>query len=94
MNVIHTVNSYAAKKKMNALNSLHGSQGHYAEWKYSILGFPWWLSDKESACQCKRQRFSPWSGKIPHGKAAEPVLKSLRSATAEPMYRSTKACMP
>ena len=28
--------------------------------------FPWWLSDKESACQGKRHEFDPWSGKIPH----------------------------
>ena len=26
----------------------------------------WWLSDKESACQCRRHGFAPWSGKIPH----------------------------
>ena len=24
-----------------------------------------WLSDKESACQCRRRRFNPWVGKIP-----------------------------
>ena len=28
-------------------------------------GFPWRLSSKESACQCRRHRFSPWVGKIP-----------------------------
>ena len=27
---------------------------------------PWWLSGKESACQCRRHGFDPWSGKIPH----------------------------
>ena len=27
--------------------------------------FPWWLSGKESACQCKRHRFDPWVQKIP-----------------------------
>ena len=32
---------------------------------------PWWLSDKESACQCRRHcrndaEFDPWSGKIKH----------------------------
>ena len=27
--------------------------------------FPWWLSDKESACQCRRGGFDPWVGKIP-----------------------------
>ena len=29
-------------------------------------GLPWWLSGKESTCHCRRHRFSPWSGKIPH----------------------------
>ena len=28
-------------------------------------GFHWWLSGKESTCQCRRHRFNPWSGKIP-----------------------------
>jgi len=26
---------------------------------------PWWLSGKESACQCRRCGFDPWVGKIP-----------------------------
>ena len=25
----------------------------------------WWLSGKESACQCRRLGFNPWVGKIP-----------------------------
>ena len=29
-------------------------------------GLPWWLSGKESACQCRRPRLDSWSGKIPH----------------------------
>ena len=33
--------------------------------KEEMAGFPWWLSGKESACQCRRHRFDPWSGKIP-----------------------------
>jgi len=40
---------------------------------------PWWLSG-ESACQCRRHGFNPWSGKIPRGEeqlspcaAVEPV---------------------
>ena len=28
-------------------------------------GLPLWLSDKESACQCRRHGFSPWARKIP-----------------------------
>ena len=26
---------------------------------------PWWLSHKESVCQCRKRRFSFWVGKIP-----------------------------
>ena len=26
---------------------------------------PWWLSGKESVCQCRRCGFHPWFGKIP-----------------------------
>ena len=38
-----------------------------SKWLISIRrGLPWWLSDKESACQCRRHRFDPWSGKILH----------------------------
>ena len=27
---------------------------------------PWWLSGKESTCQCRRQGVDPWVGKIPY----------------------------
>ena len=32
-----------------------------------FIGHPWWLSDKESSCQCrrpKRRKFNPWVRKI------------------------------
>ena len=29
------------------------------------MGFPWWLSGKESACQCRRRWFNSWVRKIP-----------------------------
>ena len=45
------------------------------------MELPWWLSGEESACQCRRGGFDPWSGKIPH--AAEQL--SLRAATVELM---------
>ena len=32
----------------------------------NILGFPWWLSGKESACWCRRHGFDPCSRKIEH----------------------------
>ena len=33
----------------------------------------WWLSDKESTCQCKRHRFNPWIGKIPWRRKWQPT---------------------
>ena len=38
---------------------------------------PWWLSDKESSCQCRRYRFDPWLGKIPWRRAWQPTLVLL-----------------
>ena len=32
-----------------------------------------WLSDKESACQCRRWGFSPWVGKIPWRRKWQPT---------------------
>ena len=66
---------------------------------FLIKNFPegraWWLSTKESACQCRRHGFNSWSGKIPHapeqlGSCAtttEPVLWSLGTT-------ATEACAP
>ena len=56
-----------------------------------MFGFPWWLSGKESACQCRRHGFDPWPRKIPHtteqltpfGKTTWPVLQSPRSTSRE-----------
>ena len=44
------------------------------------LGLPWWLSSKESACQCRRCRgcgFDPWVRKIPWRKKWQPTLVFL-----------------
>ena len=38
-----------------------------------IEGLPWWVSDKESACQCRRLRFDPWVGKIPEEGNGYPI---------------------
>ena len=35
------------------------------KWPKEKTGLPWWLSGKESACQCKRHGFDPWTRKIP-----------------------------
>ena len=50
-------------------------------------GPPWWLRDKEAACQRRRLRFSPWSGKIPW--AVERL--SLWTTTTEPVSWSPGA---
>ena len=34
---------------------------------------PWWLSNKKSACQCRRLRFNSWVGKIPWRRAGQPT---------------------
>ena len=33
--------------------------GSYMSIDTCIDGLPWWLSDKESMCQCRRRRFNP-----------------------------------
>ena len=40
-------------------------------------GLSWWLSHKESTCQCRRHRFDPWVGKIPWRKKRQPTLVFL-----------------
>ena len=51
------------------------------------LGLSWWLSGKESVCQCRRHRFDPWPGKIPHASAQ----LSPYSATTEPTCPGARA---
>ena len=47
----------------------HCSAGHHYNLINDFLRIlnerPWWLSGKESACQCRRRGFDPWVGKIP-----------------------------
>ena len=50
---------------------------------------PWWRSGWESACQCRRHGFEPWSGKILH--AAEPLspcATTTEPARLEPVLRN------
>ena len=66
--------------------------------KGALKGLPWWLSGKESTRQCRRRRFNPWSGKIPHATQQrspwttiiELVLQSL-GATTEPEHARAHA---
>ena len=64
--------------------------------RFLAWGLSWWLSSKDSTCQCRRQRFDPWSGTIPHATeqlslcatVVEPVLQSPGTTTTEPSYRN------
>ena len=44
---------------------------------YSMCGLPWWLSGKESACQCRRPGFDPWVRKIPWRRKWQPSPSSF-----------------
>ena len=47
--------------------------------------FPWWLSRKESACQCRRPGFHSWSGKIPHTTGElSPCTTTIKACALEP----------
>ena len=41
--------------------------------KNSSIRLPWWLSGKESACQCRRCRFDSWVRKIPSRRKWQPT---------------------
>ena len=45
---------------------------------FNWVGLPWWLSVKESTCQCRRRHgFDPWVGKIPWRKKSQPTSAFL-----------------
>ena len=54
---------------------------------YLTVGFPSWLSGKESACQCWRLEFDPWVEKIPWWRKWKPTpvfLPGKPHGTEEP----------
>ena len=52
-----------------------GCASRYPNSPHFILphGLPWWLSGKESACQCRRCKFNPWVRKIPWRRKWQPT---------------------
>ena len=50
---------------------------------------PWWLRGKESACQCRRHGFEPWSGKISHALGQ----LSMCTTTIEPALLEPGRCI-
>ena len=63
--------------KYSALFLLTSSLLYFSYTKLFVIvwaiGLPWWLSGKESACQCRRRRFDPWVGKIPWRRKWQPT---------------------
>ena len=53
--------------------------------KMHQMGLPWQFSGKESACQCRRHRFDPWSRRIPQALgAAKPRHHNFWACGLEP----------
>ena len=58
---------------------------HLLQWTHNLsrtlgIWLPWWLSNKEYCCQCKRcirHRFSLWVGKIPWRRKWQPTPVSF-----------------
>ena len=45
--------------------------------KVVSFGLPWWLSGRESDCQCRRHGFDPWVKKILWRRKWQPILVFL-----------------
>ena len=52
-------------------------EGIFANDQVNLRGLPWWLSGKESTCQCRSLGFKPWVGKTPWRREWQPTLVSL-----------------
>ena len=50
-------------------------------------GLPWWLSGKESTCQCRRHRFDPWVRKVPWRRKWQLTPVSVHRVAKE-LYRT------
>ena len=81
-----------AKERLGTLCNLKGAQLQFQMWNFKIShdkeSLPRWLSGKESACQCRRHRFDPWSGTIPHAmEHLSPCTPTIESASrvSEPL---------
>ena len=42
-------------------------------WVLLLARLLWWLSGKESSCQCRRHRFNHWVGNIPWRRKWQPT---------------------
>ena len=70
------------------LSSFNHSSTHK---NIDILLLPWWLSDKESTCQCKTHGFDPWSTCC---RATKPMCHNYWAWVLDPGSRSYCARVP
>ena len=73
--------------KVHSITKSQTWQKHWSMHTQRRLGLPWWLSGKESTCQCRRRGFHPWARKIPHA-------LELCAKTVEPLLWSPGAIQP
>ena len=68
-------NIMKAKHKWPNFGKFWSSTGWaHHKWKLErLLGLPWWLSAKESTCQCRKLGFNPWVRKIPWRRKWQPT---------------------
>ena len=79
------LHSSLAKAVSNSVTPFNCLAGHPYNWNglnvwsrpNHITGLPWWLSGKESACQCRRHKFDPWVRKIPWRRKWQPTVVFL-----------------
>ena len=70
---------------------LHGQDTNCQNLSLKVhqMGLPWWFNGKESACQCRRHRFDPWSGRIPQALGtAKSGRHNFWACTLEPRNRN------
>ena len=73
-------NTFSFLMRIRNLYSLCSTSGRYLHVFHKRQGLPWWLSGKESICQCRSCRrcgFDPWVGKIPWRRKWQPTLVFL-----------------
>ena len=66
---------FTEKKKKKKQKTFPFNSFYFCK-KQTFIGLPWWLSGKESACQCRRHRrrgFNPCIRKIPWGREWKPA---------------------
>ena len=62
----HELEIFLREQSFGTTSSCQNNWKYFPEIRKKGTGLPWWLSGEESACQCRRHRFNPWSRKIPY----------------------------